>query len=542
LVDAPDANTEAAAAEEAMDSSMHLSFDDKSTTVVTATPSAVDESPTTGATSPADQDQTQTAEAKRADSDIAMADEELPLTIDEKVLGALEHQSRAGTDQQDVEEVIGNIINRLQAAIQPSSINEQTGIQMELIMETFFVKMVNYTKKFGEPAYQTEVGFDRSITAYPAAKGSCTLYDALARNFDQQVLAESKLWRYTAIQKLPPVLHVLIQRSSVGHKNENPVIIPETLYLDRYMDTDHRSPEFKLRNAQWAVANRLDDLKEIKEALGPPEPKRIKLDCDADEVELREIASFDPSFDVEGPLSVDLLGGAQSSDESAKEAEATEATTAEPASAEPAATQPSSSESSSEPMATEPASTKPAPTEGQAAHESNPELETKIWDMMLEELEKRGEQLRVELEGPKNHPYRLQAVICHTGRLTSGHYWVWIHDFEKHVWRKYNDEYVEENPETDAVLKQLNQSGHPYYLCYVRNEDKNDFVNVPERSIPEPPTYESLPKVDETSRVDSDGDCAIIDSDEDVKVAMAKHREVVEVMDAPAPEDVPDLV
>ena len=529
-----------------MDSSMHLSFDDKSTTVVTATPSA-DESPTTGATSPVDQDQTQAAETKPADNDIAMADEELPLTIDEKVLGALEHQSRAGTDQQDVEEVIGNIINRLQAAIQPSSINEQTGIQMELIMETFFVKMVNYTKKFDDPTYQSEVGFDRSITAYPAAKGSCTLYDALARNFDKQVLEESKLWRYTAIQKLPPVLHVLIQRSSVGHKNENPVIIPETLYLDRYMDADHTSPEFKLRNAQWAVANRVGDLKEIKEALGAPEPKRIKLDCDADEVELREIAAFDPSFDVDGPLSVDFPEAAQPSDESAKETEATEAAAAEPASSEPAstepaATQPSSSECSSESMATEPASTKSAPNEGQAAYDSNPELEIKIWDMMQGELEKRGEQLRVELEGPKNHPYRLQAVICHTGRLTSGHYWVWIHDFEKSVWRKYNDEFVEENPETDAVLKQLNESGHPYYLCYVRDEDKNDFVNVPERSIPEPPTYESLPKADETSRVDSDGDCAIIDSDEDVKVAMAKHREVVEVTDAPAPEDVPDLV
>lgn len=501
-----------------MDSSMHLSFDDKSTTVVTATPSAVDESPTTGATLPADQDQIQTAETKPADGDAVMTDEELPLTIDEKVLGALEHQSRAGTDQQDVEEVIGNIINRLQAAIQPSSTNEQTGIQMELIMETFFVKMVNYTKKFGDPTYQSEVGFDRSITAYPAAQGSCTLYDALARNFDQQVLAESKLWRYTAIQKLPPVLHVLIQRSSVGHKNENPVIIPETLYLDRYMDTDHGSPEFKLRNAQWAVANRVDDLKEIKEALSAPEPKRIKLDCDANAVELREIASFDPSFDVDGPLSVDFPEGAQPSDESAAEAEASEATAGEPASAES------------------------APAEGQATYESNPELEIKIWDMMQEESEKRGEQLRVELEGPKNHPYRLQAVICHTGRLTSGHYWVWIHDFEKNVWRKYNDEYVEENPATDAVLKQLNESGHPYYLCYVRDEDKNDFVNVPERSIPEPPTYESLPKADETSRVDSDGDCAIIDSDEDVKVAMAKHKEVVEVMDAPAPEDVPDLI
>lgn len=451
---------------------MLLSFDDKSTTVLTTTPS-VENSPITGATSPVDQDQTQATEIKSADHDTVMMDDELPLTIDKKVLSALEHQSRAGTDQQDVEEVIGNIINRLQAAIQPSSVNDQTGIQMELIMETFFVKMVNYTKKFDDPTYQSEIGFDRSITAYPAPKGSCTLYDALARNFDQQVLEESKLWRYTAIQELPPILHVLIQRSSVGHKNENPVIIPETLYLDRYMDAPHGSPEFKLRNAQWAVANRVGDLKEVKETIVAPGAKRIKLDCYADESELRDVAAFDGSFDVDGPIPAELTAAApnQSTAESASVKE-------------------------------------------QAAHESKPDLEDKMWSMMQDELNKREEQLTAELEALKNHPYRLQAVICHSGRLTSGHYWVWIHDFEASVWRKYNDEFVEENPDTEAVLKQLSQSGNPYYLCYVRDEDKNDFVNVPKRATPPPPA-------DVSPEMDEDGDRAVLD--------------LVEVSDKPAP-------
>lgn len=484
LVDAPDTYAETAA-DEAMDSSLLLSFDDKSTTVLATTPGAAGESPSTVAASPAVQDQTQATETKPADDDTVMTDDDLPLTIDKKVLSALEHQSRAGTDQQDVEEVIGNIINRLQAAIQPSSVNEQTGIQMELVMETFFIKMVNYTKKFDDPAYQSEIGFDRSITAYPAPKGSCTLYDALARNFDQQVLEESKLWRYTAIQELPPILHVLIQRSSVGHKNENPVIIPETLYLDRYMDAPHESPEFKRRNAQWAVASRVGDLKEVKETITAPEPKRVKLDCHAEESELTDIAAFDVSFDVDGPLDSDLTDAARNVDQSFEE---------------------------------------PASTEDQVTIESKLELESHIWDLMQGELEKREKQLVEELDELKNYPFRLQAVICHSGRLTSGHYWVWIHDFEDNIWRKYNDEHVEENPNTEAVLKQLSQSGNPYYLCYVRDEDKNDFVNVPKRAPPSPPVDEQ--PVDEPSEADNDGDVAVLDLVEDTKgQAMVDYEE-----------------
>jgi hypothetical protein len=86
-------------------------------------------------------------------SDVRMADVEEPQTVDQKVLTALEHQKRSsGTDQQDVEEVMGSIINRLQAAIRPSSVDKKTGIQLEKIMETFFVTTVNYTKKFHEKA------------------------------------------------------------------------------------------------------------------------------------------------------------------------------------------------------------------------------------------------------------------------------------------------------------------------------------------------------------------------------------------------------
>jgi hypothetical protein len=83
----------------------------------------------------------------------------------------------------------------------------------------------------------------------------------------------------------------------------------------------------------------------------------------------------------------------------------------------------------------------------------------------------------------REHKYRLHAVICHSGGSTAGHYWIWVHDFKKNVWLKYNDSMVTEDArDSQAVLDQLSQNGDPYYLAYVRDELKDELVTVPERA------------------------------------------------------------
>jgi ubiquitin carboxyl-terminal hydrolase 25/28 len=82
--------------------------------------------------------------------------------------------------------------------------------------------------------------------------------------------------------------------------------------------------------------------------------------------------------------------------------------------------------------------------------------------------------------------YVLHAIICHMGqRATSGHYWVWIYDFAARVWRKYNDTTVTERAESETatVLAELSAAGEPYYIAYVRDEDKENLVSVPPRVI-----------------------------------------------------------
>ncbi|KOS18139.1 Ubiquitin carboxyl-terminal hydrolase 2 [Escovopsis weberi] len=388
-------------------------------------------------------------------------------TVDQKVLNALEYQKRSsGTDQQDVEEVMGSIINRLQAAIRPSSVDAKTGIQLEKIMETFFVTTVNYTRKFDEKDYQHEISFDRSITAFPAAEGPCSLYDALGRNFDQQILEESKLSRYTAIKTLPPILHVLIQRSqSLNSKNGNPVVIPETLYLDRYLDAPHDSPIFRRRVQAWTIAERIADIKaQLSKLEANPSYFSFLENYDAStanipapnedgsealppvvngEPDPSAAAIVEESWDFDGPIEDGFM--LVNSEETPNE-------------------------------------TIPGPL---PKLEGLRETYQAIKEMMETELRERQAALEELLNSQKQVSYRLHAVICHRGHLTSGHYWVWIHDFEEKVWRWYNDADVRENHDTAEVLRDLSSSGEPYFLCYVRDEDKKDYVSVLGRQIPE---------------------------------------------------------
>ncbi|KAM0561791.1 hypothetical protein ACHAPJ_002962 [Fusarium lateritium] len=422
---------------------------------------------------------------KTQTADIDMTDVEEPQTVDQKVLTALEHQKRSsGTEQQDVEEVMGSILNRLQAAINASSVDESTGIQLEKIMETFFVTTINYTKKFSDKDYQKEISFDRSITAFPAPEGTCSLYDALGRNFDQQIIDNDKdsslsLSRYTAIKALPPILHVLIQRSqTMNSKNGNPVEIPETLYLDRYMDAPHDSPAFQERVKGWATVNRISDIKVQKtraedfpptgrflESYGQEEHADASNAATEDSTMMDGSEFPDETWDFDGPVDDDYL--------------LINRTTSNPASAVELPSKP----------------------------QKIKDTEAAVRERIKTELGKREEALKKYYSGLTNNPYRLHAVICHRGHLTSGHYWVWIYDFEQDVWRKYNDSDVEVKRSTDEVLKILSTSGEPYFLCYVRDEDKEKYVDVPRRRRPSPSSKDS------PETVDADGDVKVANNE-----------------------------
>ncbi|GKT55717.1 ubiquitin carboxyl-terminal hydrolase [Colletotrichum tofieldiae] len=420
-----------------------------------------------------------------SDSDVKMTGVETPsLNVEQRVLKALETQTRtSGTEQQDVEEVMGSIINRLQAAIRPTRTDATDGIQWEPIMETFYVELTNHTKFPNQDKYKLDSTLERAITAYPAEAGPTNIHDGLSRNFDLQrvVAGKEDIMRFTSIKRLPPILHVLIQRTqNNGHKNMNPVEVFETLYLDRYMDTPDDPQFFKLRQKGWALQQRLEQLNNI--------PKTTAEDAEIIDSFVNDFVHVNKA-DIPEPGS--LLEGLPTSplDFAGED----------------------SSFPTYNPSETSLDKNGPPDTTGFTL-----EGRQQINNMRVEEVKTYKAELEELFSQHKKHAYRLHAVICHSGQLRAGHYWVWIHDFEAGVWRKYNDRTVTETPNTEEVLKTLNSNGDPYYLCYVQDGKERELVKVPKRSLPEPSTPSqgnSLGNTTKGGAKDADGDIDLLDMD-----------------------------
>jgi len=377
----------------------------------------------------------------------------------EALKGALAQTEIQGTEQMDVEEVMGRCINHLRAAINPASVtnSSEAGVHSDEIMENLYITFANSRKEKDALAYNRNTSQERWVTANPAISGSLSLYGALDGYFEREFIG-NKLVSFTSIVTAPPIFHICIQRSQVGGgKNTNPVVIPEVLYLDRYMESDEGSPLYKARKRSWDIKSQLRDLDLSLSPYGPNEGpdgaptnlvERFMANRDfppSVSIDEEDLEVVDPRLryilDQHGkPLKSDIADG----------------------------TPPELTDGSDDDEANDGSGAYAAASKG------------------LEQIVSTTQQscLREELDGlfasMKTYKYCLHSVICHAGQTAkSGHYWVWIYDFEQNVWRKYNDRTVTENADTQAVLEDLSTKGEPYYLMYVRDEDKNDLVSVP---------------------------------------------------------------
>lgn len=88
----------------------------------------------------------------------------------------------------------------------------------------------------------------------------------------------------------------------------------------------------------------------------------------------------------------------------------------------------------------------------------------------------------------KHLPYRLYAVFVHHGSVEFGHYYIYIYDFKKDVWRKYNDSDVTEvHNRAEIFESQGRNPPTPYFLVYVNDAMKDRLVQPVCREIPENP-------------------------------------------------------
>ena len=246
-----------------------------------------------------------------------------------------------------------------------------------------------------------------------------------------------------------------------GGKNTNPVVIPEYLYLDRYMEAEEGSPVFQARKRGWDIKNQLKDLEHppdfgYSEAMSTPSAAALDVftkargsNFGAPAIEKGEEEDYD-MIDPSIKSVLDRYG-------------------------KPLRVEPTSDATTCEPGETV--------TNDGDEHMWESVGPAEVLDVTIDEHKKRlHQEIESLFSAMQTHKYCLHAVICHAGQTAkSGHYWVWIFDFQQNIWRKYNDRTVTENADTKAVIQELSTKGEPYYLMYVRDQDKHDLVNTPRR-------------------------------------------------------------
>lgn len=333
--------------------------------------------------------------------------------------------------QQDVTEVIGNVVWRLSCAIKPTSIDDISGEQIDIIRDTFFGANAVYTQKARN--LERKVESWAQLIVFPHSSKPRDIYEALDVVFDEQTVdVENALTpQYASITKLPPILQIHIQRTDydpvrkIGFKNRNPVALPETIYMDRYMDSNDPGLLRRRREA-WKWKSQLRNLEARQTALQNTEAKVTVPDA---LIDTRRFISNLQEAEIEGLEVDDALP--------------------------------------------------------EAIEERIAEVATEL-DNISTRIAMLKRKLTEQFTDLTKFEYKLQTVFIHRGESGGGHYWIYLYDFENDIWREYNDDHVSIIKDRKKIFHpDPAQSGTPYYLAYVRSADKKDLVDAVVREAKE---------------------------------------------------------
>ncbi|KAL8693998.1 MAG: hypothetical protein Q9218_001297 [Villophora microphyllina] len=333
--------------------------------------------------------------------------------------------------QQDVTEVITNVLFQLECAIKPTSI-DPSGEQIDLIKDIFYGKHKSYTPDL-KGGMRTNEQFFASVIVN-VASGPMDIYGALDDAYDvQDVEVEGSLRRqYTTISSLPPVLKIHVQRAQFDRqkgsafKSVHHLDLRETIFLDRYMDSED-SDLLQRRKESWGWKSELRQLEARRLELTKTELDMEMPDFLETTGDCLDQLAGDEAFGVSKELRAEI---AKAAAESRKELAATNA----------------------------------------RIKDITSFINSQFVDDRFQKL-----------------AYRLQSVFIHVGSASYGHYWIYIRDFKRNIWRKYNDESVSTVTEVRQIFEPEpgDRPPTPYFLVYVKNDVKDELVDPVCRDIKE---------------------------------------------------------
>jgi len=159
--------------------------------------------------------------------------------------------------QQDVTEVMNHCIIQLSCAIRPTSV-DKSGEQLDEVHDLFFGQQIVHTQPQKEPAVQ--LPFLNIITR--VFQRPADVYAAIDNEFDLQD-APSGAKAYTSIATLPPILSIALDRVAWNNETKRQeklnhhVDLPETIYMDRYLENPPDSELMQRRQQTWEIKKQL---------------------------------------------------------------------------------------------------------------------------------------------------------------------------------------------------------------------------------------------------------------------------------------------
>ena len=340
--------------------------------------------------------------------------------------------------QQDVTEVISHSLFQLSCAIKPTGI-DKNGEQLDQIQDLFYGKTKSHVIP-EDPSHSIEEKFS-SIIARLSSKPH-DVYAALDGTFDVEEM-EGGSRRYLSISKVPPIFQVHFDRvgydktTQTYRKVNHHVDLKETIYLDRYLEADVESSLMDRRRQTWAW----------KKELAKVDARRQELNATTSH------PAAVPTFEAARNIMVSLQASVMGEDVDDLNV-------------------PSSAIDTLETL----------------VEETRAELDS--LDAKARDLFQKADTNFTDSD-MRCHEYRLHAAFFHRGTQGSGHYWVYIYDFKREIWRKYNDGYVSEVKDTKEIFRAPTQEEqntwngppNPYFLVYVRDDIKDRLVESVYRKI-----------------------------------------------------------
>ncbi|ODV62206.1 ubiquitin-specific protease UBP2, partial [Ascoidea rubescens DSM 1968] len=331
--------------------------------------------------------------------------------------------------QQDITECIDNVMCQIESSLAPVKL-EDGNEQYDIVKKLFFGK----SKQLLEPVHKnngkSRHSIERFLSVYiNMGDHPADIYDGLDNYFGEEYLSmdDGEIKKSVTITKLPEILHLQLSRVQFDrerlclYKLFDPLPYDDIIYLDKYMDTDDPT----IRHKRTQVLEWKEELKKLKKT----ENYMTKEREGGLTIKESLIASVDFLLNK-----IDVLQNNVGEDSIAvikKEIE-----------------------------------------------NFDKKVE-KIQNQIIELEEKISDQFKDD----KKFGYKIFAVVIHRGQANYGHYFIFIRDAKKNIFRCYNDEQITEVSVENVINFSGGATETPSFLVFIREELFDDYADPLKRVV-----------------------------------------------------------